>query len=73
MSNRRHHAGKEAGSGRPRRVRRAFDSMLNIQGCPECRSEHTHETIASVNDEDGVEMCLCDNCGHVELKYETDS
>jgi hypothetical protein len=56
--------------GSPQKIRRPFDDMLNVRGCPECKSPHTYDTVASVNDQDDVEVCLCDNCGHVELKYD---
>lgn len=52
------------------KVRNEFDDMLCFSGCPECKSPHTYETVVSVNNQDNVEVCICDNCGHVELKYD---
>jgi Zn ribbon nucleic-acid-binding protein len=43
--------------------------MLTGSGCPECGSEETYETTVSVNDTDDVDACMCDDCGHVEVKF----
>ena len=55
---------------RARKVRDEFDDMLTLGGCPACQSDQTHETTVSVNARDHVEVRMCDNCGHVELKFE---
>ena len=49
--------------------RQEFDDMLYTNGCPECGSIETYVTIASINDVDGVPVCLCEDCGHVETEF----
>lgn len=53
-------------------VRRAYMKMLETHGCPKCKGEDTYATKASVypGDKDQTEVCICDECGHSEDKFE---
>jgi hypothetical protein len=46
-----------------------FDDMMYTEGCPECGSADTRETLAAVDTSDNVPGCICDECGHFEEKY----
>ena len=48
-----------------------YQKMME-DGCPECGSPDTHETLASVNCKDNVTACICDSCGHTLVKPKVD-
>ncbi len=52
-----------------RMINAAYQPMIDTV-CPECRGIHTSATRASVDNVDNVEVALCDDCGHVEEKFE---
>lgn len=47
-----------------------YSKMLNDEGCPECESDDTRATTATVNGKDNVEVCICNDCGHTVEKDE---
>ena len=50
-------------------IRGEFEEMQWFNGCPECDSSEVYESTVSINDRDGVEVSLCDSCGHIEEKW----
>jgi uncharacterized Zn finger protein len=51
-------------------VREEFIKMQFDVGCPECGSDATFESVASIHPRNNVAVSICDECGHVEEKFE---
>jgi hypothetical protein len=42
-----------------------YEDMVAFKGCPECGAATTYESKATINGKDGVQVCICDDCGEV--------
>jgi hypothetical protein len=45
-----------------------YEDMVAFKGCPECGACITYESKATINGQDNVQVCICDDCGEVLVK-----
>lgn len=52
------------------RISKEYKKMCFEDGCPNCGSEDTGRSWATIDLGEDVEVCLCDECGYTLPKYE---